>query len=94
MRRKRKMQLTKARLAVAKGASKAAAAAADTVDDESFTFVCPGRGAPSPKRLKGINKPGITKPKHDQSLSIHKLRQSLSKLNFNLTTMKESLMFV
>ena len=55
-------------MAAAKGTSKVAADAADTVTDKRFASVGSSQGALSPKCLKDICKP-MARPKHDQGFS-------------------------
>ena len=78
LRRKRKLALTKARLAAAKGASAEATAAAEAIDHESFASVGSRRAAPRTKRQRGNAAPATSKI--NPSLGLSNLKISLSKL--------------
>ena len=68
LRRKRKMQLAKARLAAARGTSKTAADAADATSDKSFASVGPSQRTLSPKYRQATSNQ-MTKLEHDQDLT-------------------------
>ena len=61
LRRKRKLALTKARLAAAKGASAEATAAAEAIDHESFASVGSRRAVPPTKHQRSNAAPATCK---------------------------------